>query len=353
MTQLLATRRNLTFRRLATFAAALLLAFRADGVAAEINVVRDLGCRLDDWDFDNGPLLNAALARVGSPAQQKLNEEFYLPGGALVFKTPLVLPRKTGVSIRGNGITIALSENAFFGDATSGGPASRLVYIGPPDQPAITYRGMGLKLDGVTLQHGRSPHPPAPPPHDGSIGLKFEGYNGLPTGKIFAPQLAILGFDTAIDISADPTEKHADQNLFGYLWIQNCWTVFRSDNPQSVGNHFQHLVIGGGWCDTVFDLQRGGDLIVDTMILNTRALVLRLRDLSRNSCYYDLRFVKFDNIAAGWRLVQMEKPGPLRLRVAGHIGGRAAPGPDPIQLLGDPAGRDVSIDLWWNNRRWP
>src|SRR5262245_61077708 len=78
---------------------------------AQINVVRDLGCKLDDWKFDNGPLLNAAFAKVGS-ASQGLNEEFYIPGGALVFKTPLVLPRKTGFAMRGNGITFGIPEAA-------------------------------------------------------------------------------------------------------------------------------------------------------------------------------------------------------------------------------------------------
>ena len=114
---------------------------------AQINVVRDLGCKLDDYDFDNGPILNAAFARVGKASRGMLNEEFYLPGGAIVFKTPLELPKKTGLSIRGNGMALGFNEASY--ERGTGGPASRLVYIGPADKPAITYHGLGLKLDGI------------------------------------------------------------------------------------------------------------------------------------------------------------------------------------------------------------
>ena len=63
--------------------------------------------------------------------------------------------------------------------------------------------------------------------------------------------------------------------------------------------------------------------------------------------------MKVDNNSAGWRLVEMAKPAGLRLYVRGLIGKRAVPGPDPIKLLGDPKWQDVTIDMWWNNRRWP
>ncbi len=90
------------------FVATAAMTFLSLTAHAQINIVRDLGCKLDDYNFDNGPILNAAFDRVGQAGQGRLNEEFYIPGGAIVFKTPLVLPRKTGVAIRGNGITIGL-----------------------------------------------------------------------------------------------------------------------------------------------------------------------------------------------------------------------------------------------------
>ena len=319
---------------------------------AQINVVRDLGCKLDDFNFDNGPILNAAFARVGQAGQGGLNEEFYFPGGALVFKTPLVLPRKTGVAIRGNGITIALPEGEFRRPERTGGPASRLVYVGPANKPAITYRGMGLRLDGLTIQRGAYPSPPAGPERDGSIGLLIEGYNGIPTGKISAPQLSFVRFDTAIYVSDQPSESHADQNQFGYLWTQSCATVFRSDNIQSVGNQFQFMAVGGQ-CDTVFDIRRGGDLIVDTLVLNTSALVLKLRDVELNTNSYEIRTLKVDNIAMDWRLLEMQKPRSVRVHIAGHVSRRAVPAADAIKLLGDPSTQDIEIDMWWRGKHWP
>jgi hypothetical protein len=318
---------------------------------AQINVVRDLGCKLDDYGFDNGPILNAAFARVGKASAGLLNEEFYLPGGAIVFKTPLVLPKKTGISIRGNGLALGFNE-ASYEPERGGGPASRLVYIGPADKPAITYNGFGLKLDGVAIQRGHYPHPFVPTPRDGSIALYIAGDNVPGTGKIHAPQLAIFRFDTAIVAGAQPFESHADQNQFGYLWVQHCWTAFRSENLQSVGNQFQFLAVIGG-CDTVFDMRRGGNLIVDSLMLNNRALVLKVRDVTVGSDSYEIRTMKADNHAAGWRLIEMEKPRSIRFHAAGHIGRLATPAPNAIQLLGDPKYQDVKLDFWWQGRHWP
>jgi hypothetical protein len=324
----------------------------ATALLAQINVVRDLGCKLDDYSFDNGPILNAAFARVGQAGQGMLNEEFYFPGGAIVFKTPLVLPRKTGVSIRGNGITIALPEVNFKNPKLTGGPASRLVYIGPADKPAITYRGMGMRLDGLTLQRGQYPLRPAEPPRDSSIGLMIESYNGIPTGKMVVPQLVLIGFDTGIYVSALPIENNADLNQFGYLWSQSCATVYRSDNLQSVANQFQFLGVGG-WTNTVFDIRRGGDLVVDTLVLNSNALVLKLRDVEMNSNSYEIRTLKVDNNGTGWRLVEMQKPRSVRIHVSGHMSRHATPATDAIKLLGDPKHQDVCIDMWWLGQHWP
>jgi hypothetical protein len=322
----------------------------SNSAQAQINVVRDLGCKLDDYSFDNGPILNAAFARVGKASLGQFNEEFYLPGGAIVFKTPLVLPKKTGISIRGNGITIALPEGAYHNLA--GGPATRLVYVGPADKPAISYYGMGLKLDGVTIQRGKYPTPPSPPQRDGSIALAIAGDESPGTGKIVAPQLSIFQFDTAILASARPNNTHADQNQFGFLWVQNCWTVFRSDNVQSVGNQFQLLMVGGS-CDTVFDIRRGGDLVIDQLVLNNAALVLKTDRVDVNDCSYEIRTMKVDNFSAGWRLLEMTRPAPIRFHAAGHIGRRATPAPDAVKLQGDPQNQDVRIDFWWDGKRWP
>jgi hypothetical protein len=315
--------------------------------SAQINVIRDLGCTVNDSSFDNGPILNAAFAKAG----KDLNEEFYFPGGAYYCETPLVLPARSGLSIRGNGITFALPESAY--DGRTGGPVSRIIYTGPAEHPAITYRGMGLKLDGIMLQRAMYPVPRKPQARDGSIGLEIDGNpGGLPTGKIYAPQMAIFGFDTGIYVSPLPSDRHADQNLFGYLIAQNCGTVFRCDNRQSVGNLFQMLLVNGD-CDTVFDIRHGGHLIVDNLMLNRRALVLKLHDLSPNSCNFEIRSLRVDNNAAGWRLIEMDKAGALRLRVGGLINRRATPSPDAIQLLGDPARQDVQIDLWHDGHKWP
>src|SRR4029077_1319359 len=210
----------------------------------------------------------------------------------------------------------------------------------------------GLKLDGVTIQRGAFDHPAKETKRDGSIGLRIAGHTGLPTGKLYCPQLAIMGFDTAIHISAEPRELNADNNQFGYLWVQNCWTIFRSENFQTVCNQIQFLMAGGP-CDVVFDNRKGGVLVADMISLNAPALVLKLGVLDNNTSSYEIRTLKVDNNAAGWRLVQMDNPGDVRLRIGGLIGTHATPGNDPIKLLGDPSTQDVNIDLFWKGKRWP
>ncbi len=121
---------------------------------------------------------------------------------------------------------------------------------------------------------------------------------------------------------------------------------------QSVGNQFQFLAVGGQ-CDTVFDIRRGGDLVVDTLILNTRALVLKLRNVEHNTNSYEIRTLKADNNSVGWRLLEMQRPGSVRVHVGGHISRRATPAPDAIKLLGEPAHQDIDVDLWWLGKHWP
>ena len=101
----------------------------------------------------------------------------------------------------------------------------------------------------------------------------------------------------------------------------------------------------------MFDIRRGGDLVVDTMILNIAGPGASSCAMSNTTrIIYEIRTLKVDNNATGWRLIEMQKPRSVRLHVSGHMCRRAIPGADAIKLLGDPNTQDVEVDLWWHGQ---
>ena len=300
-----------------------------------------VSCVLNNPAVDNAPIINAALNRLAG--------EVELPAGAIYTRSSIVLPRRTGITLRGQGCTIALPRNSFdrANPAMTGGPATRIIYLGPADQPAVKYLGSMGRLDGLTIQRGDMPQPPAPQPRDGSVGLQIGGSVGLATGKLYVPQLSIMGFDTAVSVVATSDGESSDQNVFGQFWSEHNWTTFRSTANQSVANHFLDLTVGG-FCETVFDVQNGGAPLVDNLTLNNRALILRLAAPQHNIANCTIQNLKVDNNAAGWRLVNAPKAWGLRLRVGGEMGNKATPGPNAVNIVpaNQPEHIDAEIDLW-------
>jgi len=335
------------------------LTLRVDALTQALEAVRypsaanvlKFGCRLNDRTFDNGPVLNAAFARAGSYAELGREiYEFYLPGGGLWCATPIVLPRTTAVAIRGNGLALGYAESGYHGSKNFGGPASRIIYTGPADKPAVSYHGCGLRWEGVAIQRNEERVERVDPPHDGSVGFYVVGNVGLPTGKAYLAQWSIIGFDTAIEAAPEPLGNHGDDTLSGYLWVDNCWTAFKNHNPQAVNWHFQHTEVQHP-CTVVFDYDNTGALVCDFLSLNSPALILKIGRTQSNALMYNLGTLRVDNHAAGWRLVDCAGVGAIALWVRGEIGKHAEPGPEPIKVVAGLA--NVHIELVRNWRPWP
>ena len=311
-----------------------------ESLRAQLNQLLPVACVTGDRSFDNGPQINGELA--------KLKGEVELPSGAIYYTTPIVLPARTGISLKGQGITLALPPNSFdpVHPLMKGGPATRLIYLGPADKPAIKVLGCHAKIEGITLQRGDVANPPAPPARDGSVGIQIGGTTGLNTGKLLAPQLSVIGFDCAITTYATSDAESADQNVFGQLWVEHCWTVFRSTNKQSVGNHFQDLTVGG-YCGTVFDIQQGGKDLCDALWLNNAALVVKLREPQHNVASFGIGFMCVDNNAAGWRLLDVQQAWGINFSVRGEIGNRATPAANAVSIRGgNPAHHMIDIRMF-------
>src|SRR5688572_27713028 len=112
--------------------AALLLALAPAIARADLDAVKDLGVRMDNWSFDNGAVLTQAI-RAG-----KVNDAIDFPGGVVHHNTTIDLGHKVGLAFVGNGITHWIAEAGYDpARDNSGNAATRFVYTGPPDQPAV------------------------------------------------------------------------------------------------------------------------------------------------------------------------------------------------------------------------
>jgi hypothetical protein len=329
-------------------AACLLTALIAHPVRADLDAVEDLGVRMNDWSFDNGKVISDAI-RSG-----RVNDGIDFPGGVVHHSTTIDLGQRSGLSIRGNGVTHRAREAAYTA-RNLGNAATRFVYTGPPDRPAWKYSGVGLKLDGIVIQRGTDPGPEGQPPRDGSVGFLMEKSTaGPPTGKVHWGAICFFGWDLAFEIRGN---SHCDNSAVDWVWFHDCWTAVRCDNSQAVNWDWQ-FVKYNGHTETMFDMVAGGAWRVSMLALDNPALIWRLHQTRSNSCLYEIGLLKIDNHASGWRLVEQIKPGGLRLRVGGIIGKACPPGENPIDLKplvirGVTYSQDIEIDLYWNGGRWP
>ena len=322
--------------------------------------IEDWGCKLNDPAFDNGPLLTAGFANSGIKAGNS-NLEIYFPGGAIWCQTPVETPKRTGIAIRGNGLTYGLSDVAYWGKSQRGGAVSRLVYVGPADKPALTLNGNGTRMDGLVIQRGDYPEPRTEPVRDGSVGLCIAGgqaSTGVNTGHHWFPTLAIFGFDTAIDAPNAPVGQHADNCHFGDVQIQNCNRAIHLQNPQA--NHWRFDFLQCSFTvETVLEIDGAppvgapGDISFGMLHLDSIALVFKINQRSSHNPGLTVDFLDVDNWCAGWRLIDAPTTGPLQLKVWGNVGKQVQAGPNPVKLNDDRSQTTLDINITQNGARLP
>jgi hypothetical protein len=321
-----------------------------------LSAVADLGCRPDDPEFDNGAVITAAIR------ENRVNDTLHFPGGAYYHTTTIDLGAKEGLCLTGQGLA-SWGVAGKFTDETTGRPhragnaSARFVYVGPPSQPAWRINGVGTRMVGINMQRGWRGQEMD---RRGSVGVEFKKLEaGPPTGKWSIDHCLVAGFDAGFHFK---NSSNVDSAEFGYLRMESCRRAIYCDNSQTTTITFRHLQIHGQG-ETVFDLERGGNFLIGSLALVEPRLIFRLGRVGSNTCTYTIQNLKVDNNAAGWRLVEMTRPGPLNLYVRGHIGIRAKTGPEPIKLLkprktarfSPPAGyQNLELHLWPRGRLvWP
>jgi hypothetical protein len=318
---------------------------------ADIDAVTQLGLKPNDPTFDNGRIISEAIAAG------KIRDTVHFPGGIYYHTTPIVL-NKDSLAFRGQGMSRWRRAGAFENTA-----AVIFIYLGPPDQPAWKISGDGISLRGLNIwrdfykkveggsgkdegtQSARPPSALRPPP---SIGVEWSDW-----GKRDVTACSFAGWDIAWRFAPS---NHNDCSVFTHIGFSGCRVCVRGEESQSSAIDWRGIYVHGQG-ETVLDLTMGGNYNFDTLAINEPRLILRLRQTSPNTCTYTINNLKIDNNAAGWRLLQMDKPGPLNLRVRGNIGQRATMGEPPIAIrrprtatFNPPADYQVlDVELWGPN----
>jgi hypothetical protein len=330
---------------------------------ADIDAVKQLGLRPNDVSFDNGKVItdNVAAGRI--------KDTLHFPGGIYFHSTPIVLARDS-LALTGQGMSRWRRAGAF--ENTS---AVIFVYLGPADQPAWKISGDGITLRGINiwrdfygagstgqgagsraqgagnellLQPESARRRGTPEPTSGTIGIEWTDW-----GRRDVSACTFAGWDIAWRFAPS---NHNDCSTVTHVGFSGCRVCVRGEESQSTAIDWRGIYIHGAG-EVVLDLSKGGNYNFDTVAINEPRLLLRLRETSSNTCTYSFTNLKVDNNAAGWRLVQMDKPGPLNLHVRGHIGQRAKMGDAPISLrrpntrvFKPPADYQVlDIELWGPN----
>mgnify|MGYP007071579416 CR=1 FL=1 len=335
---------------------------------SRVNVL-DYGCQPDDPKFDNGPLINAILANCGLK-QGNHREEIYFPGGLYYHSTPIVFPTRTGLSVVGNGIGVGFPQLSYFGNSQLGGPRTTWIYTGSPKEAAVTIPCNGLYLRGINLQRGEWPFPRTDAPADGSVGLKFTCYSGMPSEMCNIPFMAIGGFDTAIAAerrSPDSTVNNNSDNVhFGFLLLQNNNVAFRLANYQSVDWTIEHLHVAFQ-TKVVFDCVEAAHVRCNYAVINSNNVTLArvgepgnpLRPTSNNA-FLDFPHVKIDPTAKEWRILEQREKCTFAIRATVFAGNKHVIDEKLIKTIDNTGyGRTVRVEVLqhgmfndWQDGKW-
>lgn len=227
------------------------------------------------------------------------------------------------------------------------GAAAVFYYTGPAEQPAILSASHGAVLNGVNLW--RMEYQNGPVVWDSSIGYKFQN----PASSTKIADASIAGFDTAILFAKSNHTEH-----FRFENLHSCGNrvFFRNEENQANSYSFQNIFSEREmeclfqFADVPGNTGGGGNVSFDTILIQSRGLVLDIQKSNVNSCTFRMTNLKIDGgNMNGWKLVR-QKVGPLNLYVRGHIGKDAPPAADAIDVVDK---SKCDIELFWRGKIWP
>jgi hypothetical protein len=304
---------------------------------ADIDAVQELGLRPNAPTFDNGKIITQAIAAG------RITDTLHFPGGIYYHTTPIVLARDS-LALTGQGISRWRRAGAFEKTA-----AAIFLYRGPAEEPAWKISGHGVALRGLNIWRGFYGA------ERQGIGVEWSQW-----GRRDIAHCSFAGWD--IDWRLAPSNHNDCTTVTNVAFSGR--VCIRGEESQASGIDFRGIWVnspGDVFCELIGNSQTkdrsgGGNWHFSTLVLNEERLLLRLAT-GANTSSFSIENLKVDNNAAGWRLLEMTKPGPLNLRVRGHIGQRATMGERPIVLGRStaPGARvpdgvhELDIELWGPN----
>jgi hypothetical protein len=279
--------------------------------------------------YDNGAALNELLATARSAV--------VIEGGIYYHQTPIIV-KDDGTAIYGAAMTRWRRKGAVKE------PAVVFIYNGPPDKPAWIISADGLVMRGINIWRDFYDGPniwqkvakenaaiaesnktaevkkPLIPP---AVGIEFRDW-----GRRTIECASYCGWDTAWRFAPS---NHNDCSAFTMLDFNGNRVDVRGEESQSSAIDWRSIFIHGAG-ETSLDLSKGGNYSFTNFNINEPRLLLRLREVSSNTCTYTFDNLKVDNNAARWRLLQMDRPGPINLIVRGQVGQDAKMGEKPIVI---------------------
>jgi hypothetical protein len=314
-------------------------------VFADIDAVRQLGLRPNDVSFDNGRIITDAIAAG------RINDTLHFPGGIYYHSTPILINRNS-IAITGQGFARWNREGVFTVPPTHtlrNGSAVIFIYTGPSDKPAWIISGDGCRIDGINIWRDFYPNKnTTAPQRGGGTAIEFRDW-----GRHVLTQVGVAGFDVGFHFA---TSNHNDCNLFESISFNSCRVSVLSREIQASSHDWRGVYINGDG-EIVFDVAGGGDWFVRSLVLNEPRLILKGSTGSNTPGFY-FDNLKIDNNAAGWRLLELSKGGPLNLHLRGVRGNQATPGERPIVIpkptfANPPADyQHLDVELWSGGTMW-
>lgn len=265
------------------------------------------------------------------------------------FLPPILLNARIGVALIGYpGGGYIMLDGEFGGAGTLGGAKTRFVGIneGSDSYPVIRIRGNGSHIHNIDV-YGRKLDSWLPTGTRAVSCIQVEGRSGPVAGNdcgrpsiincgLYESQYAIqtkAGYYDSEGVFID-NEAHADLGFVKNLECFNCDSVFRSENQQAVGWHFNRLVYEESNSTSpgvLFDLVRGGYIRCNTAIINRgKTTLVKVQDYSPSTNDVEISGLFWDRASTAdptnyltlfdYSGPSIPSPGyPWRVRISGGL----------------------------------
>ena len=293
----------------------------------------DLGIVANKYDSttlqNNTTKLNAALQGMWKgasvtfahgPSPGPVIRPIRFSGKTFYFKPPILTSDKIGGCIVGTGgQSYIMSDDNYDNQNNHGGMRTRIVGVNSTGEtyPVIRLKGSGFEIRGMDILGQRLPSISGGVPQgtgDKAIAcIQVEGgnsprYRGKHVFRDLGLYMATYGIQTIPGYYTGTTftgdENHADLSYVENLSAQGVASVFRSENQLSLGWNFNQVEVGSAAYDgspvTIFDIQRGGQLFANSILIDSpNCVLINTHDFSPYTNNFNITNILWDNYDFG------------------------------------------------------